>query len=508
MTRWTSLLAHEWRVLGRERTVWALTLLLLVLVAAGVRNGAAWVGQQRATLAAIAAHDEALFARLETQVRELEARGEPPRNLPIAGMAWYLLQADREPPPAPHLDPRRPEAAGSEWGAARYAVLPPDSLAAVSIGQSDLRPWYARITIRTRPALLNNDEIENPLTLLNGRFDLAFVLVFCWPLIALPLACDLLSHERDEGTLPLALSQPITLQRLVLAKIAVRAGWLVTVTLVAAGASLWLTGSMAGADVAVKLAVLTLLVVAVAVLWFGAALLVNTAGWRSSMNAVVLAAIWLGWTLVLPALLDLLVTAAAPIPSRVAFVSAMRAATNAASGDVARLVAHYYEEHPALSPPDATPQRNAVRAVALQQEAERRVQPVVDRFEASLARQAQWAARVRYLSPALLLQEAMNELAGTSTRRYRRFADQLETHHRAWRAFFYPRIYQQKTIAAADYRRMPAFAYAPERAATVLARALTSVGLVLTGGAALGLLGIRRLSRYPVTSGAASRSRD
>ena len=500
MAPFSRILIHEWRVLTRERTLWALAALLVVFILGGVWNGAAWVAQQRATLAAIEAHDGALYARLEARTRDLETREGSPPNRPVAGMAWYLAPWSADPPPAPHLDPRRPEAAGSEWGAARYAVLPPDSFAASSIGQSDLHPFYARVTIRTRPVLLNNDEIENPLALLNGRFDLAFVLVFCWPLVALPLAYDLLSQERDGGTLPIALSQPLTLRRLAAAKILVRAGFLATVTIVASVIALGLAGAVQGADVLPKLAAWMLLVVATSALWFGIALLVNAAGWRSPTNAVAVAGIWLGAVVVVPSLLNVLVTTLAPVPSRVELMSEMREATNAAAGDVARLVAHYYEEHPELAPPDATPQRNAVRSVALQEEAERRVAPVLARFEASVARRDRWAARVGYLSPPMLAQDAMNELAGTTTARYRRFMAQLEEHHREWRGFFHPRIYQQTVISASDYARMPRFAYVPEPFTRIASRVAVDVGVVLAVGVIALAWGFARLSRYPVVS--------
>lgn len=483
------LIAHEWRVLARDRTVAILGTLLVLLVTGAVYNGAAWVRQQRATIEAIQRHDEALYARLGAQLGALERRGNPWPRLAVGGMAWYLMQEDQDPPPAPHLDPRRPEAAGSEWGGARHAVLPPAPMAAVSIGQGDLHPFYARVTIRTKPALLNHDEIENPLALLNGRFDLAFVLVFCWPLVALPLAYNLISEEREGGTLRLVLSQPVSIRAVVLAKACVRGGLLVALTIAAALVSLALAGSWHTP----RVLALCVLVAATGLLWFGAAAAVNAIGWRSPMNAMVLAGLWLGWTLVLPSAASLVLSAVAPVPSRVTLMTQMRDATNAASGDVARLVAHYYEEHPEMAPPDATPDRNAVRSVATQEEAERRVQPVVDAFEARVARQQALADRCRYLSPALLLQDAMNELAETTTARYRRFMSQVTEHHAAWRAFFHPRIFEHLTLTAADYDRFPRFTWRPEPETTILSRALLSIAVVFLLGLALLCAGLRAM---------------
>ena len=470
---------------GCDRAFWILAALLVLLIVGAVHNGSSWVRAQRATVEAIRLHDERLFSRLVAEVRALEQRRRAPEGLPLAGMAWYLLHDDKEPPPAPHLDPRRPEAAGSEWVAARYAVLPPEPLGALSIGQGDLYPYYARVTIRTKPALLNNDEIENPVTLLNGRFDLAFVLVFCWPLVALPPFYDLLSRERDDRTLLLALAQPVWLLALAVAKVVVRGGALVVVTLAAGGVALAATGSLNGEGAFVRVALWSWLVVANATLWLGVSLLVNAAGWRSALNAVALAGIWLGWVLVVPSIVNVLVTAWSPVPSRVELLSEMREATNEASGDVARLVAHYYEEHPELAPPESTPDRNAVRSVALQEEAEWGVQPIVDAFEARVREQRELAHRFRYLSPAILLQDAMNELAGTTSGRYQRFMTQVEAHHRAWRNFFYPRIFQRATLTAADYERMPRFEFRPEPLRAVAARAGTSIGIVLLTGVLL-----------------------
>jgi ABC-2 type transport system permease protein len=493
----STLLRHEWRILARDRAFRVLAALLLGLIGAAAWTGRAWVGQQRATLAAIEEHDARLYERLAEQVHRLEARGQPPEGRPVAGMAWYLLDATGDPAPAPHLDPRRPEAAGSEWVAARHAVLPPHPFAALAIGQGDLYPYYARVTIRTRPAMINSDEIENPVTLLSGRFDLAFVLVFCWPLIALPLLYDLLSRDRDDQTLPLVLAQPVSLRAILFAKALVRGGTLTGLTLVATLGALAAVGAIADGPTLARAGMLATGILAHAVLWVGVAVAINAAGWRSARNAMAFAGIWLAWVFAIPAVLNIAVSSLASVPSRVELITAMREATNAAGGDVGRLVAHYYEEHPELVPPETTPERNAVRSIALQEAAERRVEPLVRAFAARIRDQRVMATRLAWLSPAILLQGALNELAGTSTARYEHFASQLEAYHAAWRAFFYPRIYARQTLTADDYARLPRFTYHGEPSARVVARAGVNLGAIAAAGAALFALGMRALRRYP-----------
>jgi ABC-2 type transport system permease protein len=484
----------------RERAFWVLTALLLGLIGVAAWTGRTWVGQQRATLAAIEEHDARLYERLAEQVRRLDARGRPPDARPVAGMAWYLLDTTGDPAPAPHLDPRRPEAAGSEWVAARHAVLPPEPFAALAIGQGDLYPYYARVTIRTKPAMINSDEIENPVTLLSGRFDLAFVLVFCWPLMALPMLYDLLSRERDDQTLPLVLAQPVPLRAILLAKALVRGGMLAALTIVAAVGALAAVGAIADGPSMARAGMLAAGILAHAVLWVGVAVAINAAGWRSARNAMTFAGIWLAWVFAIPAVLNVAVSSLASVPSRVELVTAMREATNAAGGDVGRLVAYYYEEHPELAPPQTTPERNAVRSIALQEAAERRVEPLVRAFDARVRDQRRLAARLAWLSPAILLQAAMNELAGTSTARYELFATQLDAYHASWRAFFYPRIYAGRTLTADDYARLPRFTYQVERPAQVAARAGVNLGGIAAAGAALFALAARMLRRYPTVS--------
>src|SRR3546814_8041051 len=63
--------------------------------------------------------------------------------------------------------------------------------------------------------------------LLSGQFDLAFVLVYMFPLFIFAISFNMLSVERDQGTLRMLLSQPLKLPHLVLAKTLVRAGFII-----------------------------------------------------------------------------------------------------------------------------------------------------------------------------------------------------------------------------------------------------------------------------------------
>ena len=113
----------------------------------------------------------------------------------------------------------------------RYAMARPGPLAALAVGQGDLYPYYFKMTNRSKQTFINNDEIENPTNLLAGRFDLGFVTVFLFPLLILAMSYNLISAEREQGTLAMALAQPVRLRTLAMGKAAFRAAVVLTLAI-------------------------------------------------------------------------------------------------------------------------------------------------------------------------------------------------------------------------------------------------------------------------------------
>jgi ABC-2 type transport system permease protein len=490
---------HEFRLLVRSRAAVVTLAALLLVVTYAAYNGTRWVREQRDTLDRVSEHDERTYAGIAEQLDELARLGDPRPDLQLAGMAWYIFQPNGAAAPAPHLDPRRAEAAASEWVGARHATLPTAPLAALAVGQSDLHPYYSRITIRTRPVLVNSDEIENPVNLLSGRFDLAFVLTFCWPLLVLPLLYNVISEDRESGTLALVASQPVSFHAVVAARVLVRGGAVAALTIVASVGALAAFGGLpAGASAG--LVTWAGAIVATTVFWCGLAATVNLARWRSATNATGLTACWLGAVVVLPALVGEAAAVWAPVPSRVQLINEVRAAGSLRSGELAALVNAYYEDHPEAVPSGASADLTAIRGLALQDEIDRRLEPLLLAYREAAARQQRLVDMVLWASPPLLIHEAITELAGTATRRYRRFAGQIDEYQRAWRAYFYPLVHARVSLTQAHYDAAPRFTFqdealgAPGRRAALLIAVTGGVGVVLLA------LALACLRRSPVTT--------
>lgn len=474
-----TLAALDWRLLRAERAPRLLLVVLALAVGYAAWGGRAWQASAATARAGALAADRARLDSLRATLAE---------------------RAGDTTPLAPFGDPRSPYAVGTSFGR-RWVTLPALPLAPVASGQSDLFAAYYRVSMFARETLLANEELENPAHLLAGRFDLAFVVVFLYPLLVIALAYNALALERERGTLRLLLAQPVRVRTVLLAKVATRAGALTAVAaaLVVGGALLaGVPVSAPGAMAALACAVLV--TAAYGLVWFALALLVNVVGRTSSANALALLGGWLVAVVLVPAALAAGVAAWAPAPSRVTLVQAQRDAGNAANARAASVLAAFMQDHPELAPAGRTVDaaNASLRNLAVQDEIARAVAPVRTAYAAALARQQHAAERWRFLSPALVAHDALTVLAGTDASRYRRFGTAVDAYVRALRDFHAPAIAAGARYTAADVDRMPAFTWTEVPQGEQLARAALAVGVLLALAVALGGGALAVLARRPL----------
>jgi ABC-2 type transport system permease protein len=473
------LMNHEWRSLRGDATLVLVAVLFGGCLAYGMWNGIRFVAGHAATLDQVVAEETARLDDLRARTAALDAGTE--RVSPFA-------------------DPRNPDAFARRLGP-RYAVLPPTPLAALSIGQSDLLPAYYKVSSEAREVVLAATEIENPHRLLTGPFDLAFVVIYLYPLMILALSYHLLSQEKEQGTLALLLSQPLRLRDVVVGKVCVRA--LLFVALVAGVAVLGLLVAGTSALRVTTLARFGLWVAVVTAyggVWFALAVWVASFGRGSSTNAMVLAGLWLVLVILLPALFNLAATTLYPVPSRVEMIQAMRDASDEATARGSQLLAEFYEHHPELAADSTERAANdfAVIRLAVADSVEREVRPGVEHYEAQLERQQALVAQLRPLSPAIVAQDAINDLAGSGTARHRHFVSQVDRFHERWRAYFAPKIVRRAQVGSFD--DLPAFVYEEEPGAAVTGRVAIALAWLVVPGLAIAVVGLRRLARYPVAA--------
>lgn len=472
---------QELRLLGAERALWGMALLFTLLIGYALYNGMVQARDRTRAQAELLRHDDqtraAQLARLQRLLDGTEAA-------------------------TPFGNPANPEHMAGGYGA-HHAWMPAAPLAPVALGQTDLFPSQFKVSYQSKVGFIHNDDIENPWHLLSGHFDLAFVIVYLLPLLIIALGYNLLSAERESGTLRLLLSQPLALPTLLLGKVGVRAivllGMAVVVpagfllearpaeTLQAGNAALWWV----------------LLVGSYAFFWFALVVAVNAFGRSSATNAMVLVIGWVLLVLVMPVLLNLAVTQASPAPSRTELAARIRVVTAQAMTRHAKLLATDYQHigKPELLLPKDGHIALSGRSLAnyqIEREVDDAIQPELVRFQVQQSRQQALVARYEAVSPAAVVYDGMTALAGNGQRRHAHFMQRVDSYHRAWKGFFFPRIDAGVAIAPADFARFPTYEWREEDPRVSQQLAQRAIAQLLIPALALLGIGAWRLRRYAV----------
>ncbi|MFM1767967.1 MAG: hypothetical protein RJA22_496 [Verrucomicrobiota bacterium] len=433
----------ELRLLARERAALVLTTLFAAALAWGLWNGARVESRHREDATALAAASDQFLA----QVRQALAQ-----------------QA---------VDPRAVARGGS------LVLLPAAPLGALAVGQSDLTPRHETLSVfRLRGAGdSSSSDLQNPSALLAGRFDLAFVLVWLLPLFLLALTHDLLAGDRESGTLRLALAQGARAWTWTIARAAARATPILALALLATLAT-GLAGPGPGPAGATRLLLATAAVLAYGFFWVALALAVNVSARSAAGAAAALGAAWVLLVLVAPTLLNVAVETIHPTPSRPELVAAARRASSDAEKRGGEVLMSFYRDHPELAPPGQQADF-AAQHLAVQEEVGKAIDPVRRRFDEQLALQQATVARWRAASPAIALQEALTDLAGTGYWRHRAFHDQVEVFKDTLLNYYGTRIHRRESLTAADLAALPRFQFQEEPAGAWRARASLSLAGIL-----------------------------
>ena len=466
-------LSQEWLFLRRSRMWWAALVVLSVVTIAAAVVGAKRVEQADQLAAGLNTGEQQLQQSLKTAVERYEAQptGDPPATMNAGALGLSLL--------------------------AHYAAKPSTALAPLAIGQSDLEPAYYRVTAHAAHTFLSDTEIANPLNLAVGSFDVAFVMIFILPIFIVALTFDLLSREKEQGTLGLVLAHGISVGAYVAAKVTARAS-LITILIVLVNlAALLAIGADLGDGRVLLEAVLWIAVCIVyGLVWFALALLINTQNWPSVTNGVVLANLWLVFVVVLPAFINVAATLIYPPPSRVQLTTELRQASKEVAEEAAEAREQYYFDHPDLSG-GATPDAFYFQVLATEAAIDAAIEPTLEAFATQSARQDLMIGRLQYFSPAILAQQTLAGIAGTAKRWFVDFDQQVAGFHQSWQGFFARRILQSEPVGSRDFDAIPAFDYRPPAIRATLA----GIAGPVSGLTAFFLLafvwGVRAARRYP-----------
>jgi ABC-2 type transport system permease protein len=180
---------------------------------------------------------------------------------------------------------------------------------------------------------------------------------------------------------------------------------------------------------------------------------------------VALVSVWVALVLLLPSIISQTANTLYPVPSRINMINEYRVAEAKAEKEAANMLKTYYRDHPELAPKDSTEKNQYsfwLEYFATIDVLKQAVSPVLNEYNESIAKQQAWVDKLGNLSPAIVLQSALNEQAGTSPAHYASYREQVIQFADTWKSYFMPRMFRNETMKPEDLPELPQFEYEPK----------------------------------------------
>lgn len=344
------------------------------------------------------------------------------------------------------------------------AVLAPGPLAELAHRRESIHPHSARLSgFRSEASLFRRYEVEGPSALSMSALDLGHVAIVLFPLVLLLSTFDALSAERESGRLRLLMVQGARPSQILLARLVTAAvpPWLVTVLVAVVVAVLG--GEAIGGRLALWVAGFT----AYAAVWVAVAAWIASWFARASQAALTALGAWVVGVLLVPSFAQFAAEAIYPTPSRVAYLSAARAAEGEARRELDQRAEAYMSEHglETSAADDAVP--GFYRASYLANvHVNATTAPMADQFEARRAAQAAVADRVQLVAPPMLAHRVLQDAAGVGAARAADFRRKAREHLKLLHEVVGPATVGKTRLTVAEARAIPEFRFEEPAVAT------------------------------------------
>lgn len=361
----------------------------------------------------------------------------------------------------------------------RSLVKKEASLAPLSIGQSHLQ--HSLHTINSAPenwfmALKKAEKLSNPHNSFFGNMDAAFTITVLLPLLIIVFSFNILSAEKEDGSLPLLMVQGLSVKQLLSSKILFR--YLITtglswLTIIAA---MGVNGFSFFADISTGLAFTAVLFLYSAV-WHALVMLVNL--WRKSsdFNAGLLFTTWIAWVLVVPAISIAIVAAVQPVPEKITLVDEVRETLTDFDRKNAQILDQFYTDHPQLAIKDSSKVMPLFmyKYMIKYMNTLHSLTPVITEYKSKALAQSKIAGWVSILSPAMLMQDAADEMSGHSQTQFLQFQQYADSVTLQWNNYFYPITLANQYLTTNEFKQLPMPVYTANIKITKLAMLISAL---------------------------------
>jgi hypothetical protein len=119
-------------------------------------------------------------------------------------------------------------------------------------------------------------------------------------------------------------------------------------------------------------------------------------------------------------------------------------------------------------------------------------------FNAQLEKQRRLASWLSVLSPTMIAQGVLLDVAGTSTQRFDHFRAEAASFQQQWKAYFEPRVLDAAALTPAEVAAAPSFAFVEEPFTLTARRVAMPIIVMATFAGVLIALGCRGYRGYTV----------
>lgn len=361
------------------------------------------------------------------------------------------------------------------------ATHAPGPLTHLAVGFREIMP--SRLTIspwRNEISMIERYEFDNPQLLALGKFDFAFFVVVVLPVLMIALSFDVVASDITSGRARLLISHALDLRQVAFTRLVFRNGLLCGLVLLVMLIGL----ALVGAPVLESLSWLGICI-AYMLFWFALIFFAVTRSQRPETVAAGLLACWLVLTFAIPALIETGVQALNPPPSKLAYLSLARSAEGEANRQTAELTEGFLADHPDLSVGDEEVPSYYRGTYLANERVREKTAPVAARFNSVAEARETSLSALQYLSPALLAQRALYQLAQADASASRRYLEGAGSKLEEISELVGPAVISRNRISLAQYQAVTPFRVEQHSAAPAI---LPEVLFLLLLAAGLGLV--------------------
>ncbi len=375
-------------------------------------------------------------------------------------------------------------------------VLESSPLAQLSAGFVGIAPSMHMIRMTATRPLSNINPIEHPARRRFGRIDFSFAFLVALPILLIPICYLIYEQCLRKGTVGQLISGSITLFDFCVERILLPFSGAAGLVLLVTIACFYSTGLRVGSnDLLARLGLWAALVAIYLLAWM---LLFTFFLLRASSFSIALiqySAVFLLIVIVLPQFMQSVeLTIERPKGRLPLVIERRRLGTEIRTDDRASIDQYFQRQgFAALNWTEPLPQQQAFAIANLR--IEERLAPKLKDFETNVQHLDELAIASSWLSPFLVAQYGVDDLAGTGLSRYSRFRTAAINFHEKWRSYTLPFLAKRNFLDFDALRNAPKFQFEEEETYGILWTGLARLLYLGAIALALGFAIRRELSR-------------